>query len=90
MTVKEFNEKYKQYLEEGHYGLDIDNPAVVSFLDELFSEYLTKIEGFQYSQIKMKYDCPRFYFTSYAGYGENEAIEYLVEGVIRLLLTWKS
>lgn len=23
MTVEEFDEKYKDYLEEGHYGLDI-------------------------------------------------------------------
>ena len=26
MTAKEFNEKYKNYLEEGYYGLRIDIP----------------------------------------------------------------
>ena len=28
MTSTEFNEKYSAYLEEGHYGLDIDIPEV--------------------------------------------------------------
>lgn len=62
MTATEFNEKYNEYLEEGHYGLDIDNTSVVEYLDKIF-EGLIKIPGFQYSQIKMKWDSCRFYST---------------------------
>ena len=60
MTVDEFNEKYSAYLEEGHYGLDIDIPEAVEYLDKIF-EGLIKIPGFQYSQIKSKYGTSRFY-----------------------------
>lgn len=62
MTATEFNEKYNEYLEEGHYGLDIDNISVIAYLDKIF-EGLIKIPGFQYSQIKMKWDSCRFYST---------------------------
>lgn len=90
MTVVEFNTKYAQYLEKGHYGLDIGEPAVVSFLDELFDEYLTKIDGFTYSQIKMKYNYSRFYFSisaDSAEYHTNEALQFLIENTINILVT---
>jgi hypothetical protein len=60
MTTDEFNEKYKDYLETGHYGLDIGIPKVIEYLDEKFQE-LIKIPGFKYSQIKLKFDYARFY-----------------------------
>jgi len=60
MNSNQFNQKYSTYLEEGHYGLDIDIPAIVSYLDEIFQE-LTQISGFQYSQIKTKFGEGRFY-----------------------------
>jgi hypothetical protein len=60
MTADEFNTKYKDYLEEGHYGLDIDIPSITKYLDEIF-QGLIKIPGFQYSQIKDKYSNCRFY-----------------------------
>lgn len=60
MTPKEFNEKYKDYLEEHYYGLDISYPSVVNYLDEIFQE-LIKIPGFKYSQIKLKFNTCRFY-----------------------------
>jgi hypothetical protein len=40
MTQGEFNKKYKDYLEEGHYGLDISYPSVVNYLDEIFQELI--------------------------------------------------
>jgi hypothetical protein len=64
MTAKEFNAKYKDYLEEGHYGLDIHTTSVVRYLDEVF-QGLIKIPGFQYSQIKDKYNYCRFYTNLY-------------------------
>lgn len=89
MTATEFNRKYVQYLEEGHYGLDIDVPDVVKFLDELFEDYLTKIDGFTYSQIKMKYSYSIFYFSisaDSAEYHTNQAIQFLVENTINMLM----
>jgi len=64
MTADQFNEKYKAYLEEMHYGLDINIPSVVEYLDTVFQE-LTKIEGFQYSQIKLKFNTARVYTNLY-------------------------
>jgi hypothetical protein len=60
MTSDEFNEKYKAFLEEGHYGLSFDNERVTDMLDNIFKD-LTLIPGFQYSQIKLKFGMPRFY-----------------------------
>jgi hypothetical protein len=59
-TNKEFNDKYKDYLEEGHYGIDIDVPAVIAYVDEIFND-LIKIPGFKYQQIKTKYGLARVY-----------------------------
>lgn len=59
-TSEEFNEKYKEYLEKGHYGLALEHPEVIKYLDEEF-QTLTKIEGFKYSQIKSKFNSFRFY-----------------------------
>ena len=64
MTTEKFNEKYKDYLEEGHYGLDISYPAVVEYLDKIFQD-LIKIPGFKYSQIKLKFNSSRFYTNLY-------------------------
>lgn len=58
--ASEFNNKYSSYLEEGHYGLDIDDEYTVQYLDKIFEE-LTKIEGFKYKQIKLKFNSCRFY-----------------------------
>jgi hypothetical protein len=60
MTSKEFNTKYKDYLEEGHYGLDIDDPSITNYLDNQFQQ-LIKINGFKYTQIKLKFNSCRFY-----------------------------
>lgn len=60
MTTNEFNDKYKDYLEEGHYGLDISVPEVIEYLDAIF-QTLIKIPGFKYTQIKLKFNMVRFY-----------------------------
>ena len=61
MTSFEFNKKYESYLEEGHYGLAINIPSVVEFLDEIFSKVLIHLPDFKYSQIKLKFNMCRFY-----------------------------
>lgn len=62
-TTKEFNEKYKDYLEEGHYGLAINNQEAMAYLDEKFQDFI-KVPGFKYSQIKIKFNSVRFYATN--------------------------
>lgn len=64
MSSNEFNKKYKDYLEEGHYGLDINIPSVVNYLDSIMEYGLTNIPGFKYSQIKLKFNMARFYFDT--------------------------
>ncbi len=64
MNSTEFNEKYKGFLEDRHYGLDINIPSVVEYLDEKFQEFI-KVPGFSYSQIKLKFNSSRFYCEPY-------------------------
>jgi hypothetical protein len=63
-TAEQFNEKYKEYLEEGHYGMDIHYPSVIEYLDKVFQD-LIKIPKFKYSQIKLKFNDCRFYCNLY-------------------------
>jgi hypothetical protein len=64
MTAEEFNKKYSAYLEERFYGLDIDHPEVVEYLDKEFEKEIEKNPEFQFSQIKMKFGSSRVYSTS--------------------------
>ena len=61
-AVDDFNEKWFEFLAEGHYGLDIwcENPKLYEYLDKEF-EQLTKIPEFKYYQIKLKFNMARFY-----------------------------
>ena len=59
-TTKEFNEKYKDYIEEGHYGMDISEPSVIAYVDQIFND-LTWIPGFKFQQIKTKFGLARVY-----------------------------
>ncbi len=60
MTSEEFNQKYKDFLEEGYYGLDIDNDDFTNWLDDKFQKFI-KNPNFSYSQIKAKFGMGRFY-----------------------------
>lgn len=73
MTPSEFNTKYKEYLDKGHCGLDVEIPSIIKYLDEIFEQTLTKIPGFKYQQIKIKWDCVCFY--SNAGFNISRLIE---------------
>lgn len=61
MTTREFNNKYKKYIGKGFYGLEFENFEVIKFLDKYFEEVLTKINGFKFYQVKLKFGDPRFY-----------------------------
>ena len=60
MTHVDFNEKYKNYLEKGHYGIDVGNSDFIEWLDKKFEGFIKK-PGFSYSQIKSKFGMGRFY-----------------------------
>ena len=60
MTRTEFNDKYKEYLEDRFSGLELSNSEVIEYLDKEFQE-LTKLPNFKYSQIKGKFNWFCFY-----------------------------
>jgi hypothetical protein len=80
MIAEEFNTKYKDYLETGHYGLDIHDKNVIKYLDNQFQE-LIKIPNFQYSQIKTKFNNVCFYCDNVNSTKIKE-----IENTIKLLL----
>lgn len=59
-TSNEFNEKYKNYIEDGNYGMDINEPSVLTYVDQIFND-LIQIPGFKYQQIKTKFGLARVY-----------------------------
>jgi hypothetical protein len=59
-TTTEFNEKYKNYIDESHNGMDINEPSVIAYVDHIFGD-LTKIPGFKYQQVKTKFGLARVY-----------------------------
>ena len=86
MTTNEFNKKYKEYLEEEHYGLDIPYQSIIDYLDNMFKG-LTKIPGFKYTQIKEKFGTARFYTNLYDIMGPlGSMIGNLIEKDIDFLL----
>lgn len=60
-TTKEFNEKYKEFLTEGFYGLAIQDQEVIDYLDDIFGNVLVHLHNFKYQQIKEKWGYVRFY-----------------------------
>lgn len=71
MTTHEFNQKYKDYLEDGHYGLAVGNEQFIEWLDGRFEEFI-KQPGFSFSQIKSKFGMGRFYAE---GIGNEQILE---------------
>jgi hypothetical protein len=79
-TSKEFNEKWGEYLKEGYYGLSIDNPEVIEYLDEEFTKEILTNPSFEYIQIKMKFGTCRVYSNTTKSTIWEEKINDLVEG----------
>lgn len=90
-TIEQFNEKYQVYLGKRWYGLDIDNEEVINFLDNMFEYYLTKIEGFEYHQIKVKFGINdvRFYSNLDSNNVVNKALVLAIETNISSILKLK-
>ena len=60
MTNQEFNNKYKDYIEPGFDGCELDNEEALNYLDNEFQE-LINIPDFKFSQIKSKFNWFCFY-----------------------------
>lgn len=61
MTAEEFNKKWNDYLEKGHYGAEgFNNPKFLDWLDKKF-ETFAMFDKFSFSQIKSKFGMGRFY-----------------------------
>lgn len=64
MTVKEFNEKWNDHIEEGHYGLAIDYLPIIEYLDKEFEDEVKVNPDFKFSQVKIKFNFSRVYTNS--------------------------
>jgi len=64
MTVDEFNDKWSNNLEEGYYGLAINHPKVIKYLDKEFEEEVKTNPNFTFSQIKTKWGYVNVYTDS--------------------------
>jgi hypothetical protein len=60
MTQEEFNEKYKDYIEKGYYGLAFGDDEFVDWLDIKFQEFI-KEPNFNFAQVKSKFGWGRFF-----------------------------
>jgi hypothetical protein len=78
MTAEQFNYKYRIYLEEGHYGLDIHEPTFITWLDTKFETFITQ-RLFSYTQIKTKYDIGRFYCSGLTKEQVNEVEDKITD-----------
>jgi hypothetical protein len=90
MTQNEFNDKYKQWIPDGWSGLDFDEPKVTEYMDQIMQD-MTLIPGFELHQIKMKFNWPRFYFTTNFKNKDIElAIAVRVQEEISRLVPWSE
>lgn len=64
MTAELFNKLFAKHLEEGHYGMSLEDPNAVIYLMHEFKKEIRKNPDFMYSQIKMKFNSARVYTSS--------------------------
>lgn len=61
MKVDEFNKKWQNRLEDGHYGMAINNEEVINLVDKYFTDFEINYTDFTFSQIKLKFGYLRIY-----------------------------
>lgn len=64
MNSDEFNSKWFNYLEDGHYGMAIEDEEVIDYLDGEFEKEIKENSNFIYAQIKIKFGSSRVYANS--------------------------
>ena len=60
MTADKFNDKYAEFLVPGFDGMEFNNKKVIKVCDDYFKHWI-KTPGFQYYQIKNKFNTSRVY-----------------------------
>ena len=87
MTQDAFNIKYEQYLEQGFetQGLEFDIPEVTEYLDKQF-QTLIHINGFKYSQIKLKFGYRRVYMENV----DIETLNAIETDINTIIQNWKN
>ena len=81
-NIEEFDKKYKEYVKEGHYGMAIEDPLVLAISSIIFETWFTKMQGFKFSQIKVKFGYSRVY-TSLPRY-MNACLEEVIDYILHL------
>ena len=72
MTADEFNEKWKDHLEKGHYGMNLEGNGICELVDNAFTKLLETNPKFTYSQIKEKFGSSRVYMQNTPAQFEND------------------
>ena len=86
MDADEFNQKYKNYIPNGWYGVGFSIPDVTDYLDKEMED-LILIPGFELHQVKLKFNMARFYFqTNWKDKGLEAVIENKIESKINDLV----
>jgi len=85
MGIIEFNNKYNDWLEENHYGLNISDPGVIEYLDRKFQQFI-KRPDFKFSQIKLKFNMARFYAKGLERF-ELDDVEFNIDRLMKGKLT---
>lgn len=78
MTSDEFNEKWGKYLEDGYYGMAIEDEEVIKYLDEEFAKEVQVNPDFSYSQIKLKFGSSRIYVNSGKAYNWEDQVNKIL------------
>lgn len=95
MTKAEFNKKYEHLIDYNEIvdgtriyfdGLCFDNKDVIEFLDEIFENVCSKIHGFKFKQIKIKFGKCCFY-SNIEGYQFELMVEQRIDEILKEKLT---
>ena len=81
INANSFNEKWKNHLIDGAYGLNIENNEVIDYLNQEFGKETTINPAFIYFQIKIKFGSCRVDTNNYR---KKEEWETEIERIMKL------
>jgi hypothetical protein len=80
MNSTEFNEKYKDHIEDRFTGLEFDDPDVTEYLDSEFENHIEQYPEFEFAQIKVKFGMARVYTN--APFGQDREWEINIDKLL--------